>query len=207
MLLKYQITKSYKKWKDCLEKPIDMEAKSIAKNFHLSAIEPLELLEPLLLSPWKFIKTIWSLVYLVLWKIHPKVNFYPLKTPKIKILKIKKFCWRYHHFIHMYQKSQSYDVQFLRYRVRQTAFFVILGHFLPFYHSLIIYTINDNHMYVSWDMERIRNNLDRFWYFYPLMGPRKSKFWKNEKNTWIYYHFANAYHKWQSCDVWFLKEV
>ena len=51
MLLKYQITKSYKKWKDCLEKPIDMEAKSITKNFHLSAIEPLELLEPLLLSP------------------------------------------------------------------------------------------------------------------------------------------------------------
>ena len=27
-----------------------------------------------------------------------------------------------------------YDVWFLRYRVRQTEFFAILGHFLPFYH-------------------------------------------------------------------------
>ena len=32
----------------------------------------------------------------------------------------------------MYQKSQSYDARFLRYRVRQTLFFVIFGHFLPF---------------------------------------------------------------------------
>ena len=33
----------------------------------------------------------------------------------------------------MYQKSQSYDVWFLRHGVRQTEFFVILGHVLPFY--------------------------------------------------------------------------
>ena len=32
---------------------------------------------------------------------------------------------------HVYQKSQSYEVQCLRYGVRQ-YFFVILGHFLPF---------------------------------------------------------------------------
>ena len=24
-------------------------------------------------------------------------------------------CWRYYHFIHVYQKPQSYEVQFLRY--------------------------------------------------------------------------------------------
>ena len=36
-----------------------------------------------------------------------------------------------HHFTHEYQKPQSYEVQFLRYGVRQ-FFFVILGHFLPF---------------------------------------------------------------------------
>ena len=36
-------------------------------------------------------------------------------------------------------------------------------------------------------------------------GPRKSKFFKNEKNTWRYYHFTNVYHKRQSYDVWFLK--
>ena len=40
---------------------------------------------------------------------------------------------RYHHFTHVYQKSQSYDVQFLRYGVRQTELFVILGLFLSFY--------------------------------------------------------------------------
>ena len=32
--------------------------------------------------------------------------FIPLKTPKIKILKNEKICWRYHHFTHVYQKSQ-----------------------------------------------------------------------------------------------------
>ena len=36
-------------------------------------------------------------------------------------------------------------------------------------------------------------------------GPRKSKIFKNEKNTWRYYHFTNVYHKRQSYDVWFLK--
>ena len=58
--------------------------------------------------------------------------FYPLKTQKIKILKNEKVCCRYYHFTHVYQKSQSYDVRFLRYGVRQAEFFVILGHFLPF---------------------------------------------------------------------------
>ena len=61
--------------------------------------------------------------------------FYPplsWKTPKNKILKKwKKKCWRYH-FTNVYQKPQSYDVQFLRYRAWKTEFFIILGHFLPF---------------------------------------------------------------------------
>ena len=43
--------------------------------------------------------------------------FYPLKTPKIKILKNQKIFWRYHHFTHVYQKSLSHDVWFLRYGV------------------------------------------------------------------------------------------
>ena len=38
--------------------------------------------------------------------------------------------------LNVYQKSQSYDVWFLRNTVRQTEFFVILSHFLPFYHPL-----------------------------------------------------------------------
>ena len=84
----------------------------------------------------------------------------------MKILKNEKICWRYHHFTHMYQKSQSYDVWFLRYGVRQTEFFVIMDRFLPFYPhldpenenfkkmkktlediiSLQMFTINDSHI-------------------------------------------------------------
>ena len=55
------------------------------------------------------------------------------KTWKIRILKKRKRkCWRYHRFTHVYQKLQSYEVQFLRYGVRHNFFF-ILGHFLSFY--------------------------------------------------------------------------
>ena len=58
----------------------------------------------------------------------------PLKTRKIRILKKWKNCWR-HHFAHVvFQKLQSYEVPFLRYRMRQTEFFVVLDHFLPLHH-------------------------------------------------------------------------
>ena len=46
--------------------------------------------------------------------------------------------------------------------------------------------------------------MDRFCPFTPY-GPIKLKFWKNEKNTWRYYHFTNVYHKWQSYDIWFFR--
>ena len=39
----------------------------------------------------------------------------------------------------------------------------------------------------------------------PPYGPRKSKFWKNEKKARRYYHFTQVYHKWQSYYVWFLR--
>ena len=58
--------------------------------------------------------------------------FTPLNQ-KIKILKIQKDTWRYHYFTQLHHKWQSYDVWFLRYAVQQTEFFVILGHFSPFY--------------------------------------------------------------------------
>ena len=54
-------------------------------------------------------------------------HFYPPKNQK-DILKKWKNCWRYHHFTHVYQKSQSYNAWFLKYGVRQTSSFVILGH-------------------------------------------------------------------------------
>ena len=102
-------------------------------------------------------------------------SFTTLTTQKIKILKKwKKTTLRYHHFTQVYHKWQSYDVWFLRYELQQTKYFVILDHFLPFYHlnneenqnfekmkkpsgDIIILnkcTINDNHMmYGSWDMK------------------------------------------------------
>ena len=55
-----------------------------------------------------------------------------LTTQKNKILKKwKKTPVRYHNFILVYHKWQSYDVRFLRYGV-QHNFFVILDYFLPF---------------------------------------------------------------------------
>ena len=55
--------------------------------------------------------------------------FIPLKIPKTKNWKNEKICRIYHHFTHVHQKSQSYDLRFLRYGVRQTKHFIILGHF------------------------------------------------------------------------------
>ena len=84
--------------------------------------------------------------------------FYPLQTLKIKILKNENICCRYHHFTDVYQKSQSYDVWFLRYRVLQTKYFVIMDCFLPFY------------------TPRLSSSPSP-----PAYGPGKSKFWKKWK--------------------------
>ena len=66
---------------------------------------------------------------------------------------------------------------------------------------------NHNYMiYSSWDTEWDRQNILSFWTIFCSFTPlttRKIKLWKNEKNTWRYYHFTHAYHKWQSYDVWF----
>ena len=84
--------------------------------------------------------------------------FVPLKTPKIKILKNEKICWRYNHFTHMHQKFQSHDVWFLTYKVRQTKFFVILGHFLPFHHPHLMILII-----------KIKKNNKNAWRYYPII--------------------------------------
>ena len=56
-------------------------------------------------------------------------------------------------------------------------------------------------------MDRIFCHFELFLAFLPLKNqqPKKSKFWKNEKTFWIYYHFTDPYHKCQSYDVWFLR--
>ena len=86
----------------------------------------------------------------------------------------------------MYLKPQSYEVRFLRYGVIE-IFFVILGHFLPFYPPnnpefwkswkilekwkkqsedvIILHTCTANHnqMYASWDKKCDRLNFLSFW--------------------------------------------
>ena len=47
--------------------------------------------------------------------------------------------------------------------------------------------------------------LDCFFALLPPKQLRKSKFWKNEKITWRYYHFTHVYHKLLSYDVCFLR--
>ena len=113
----------------------------------------------------------------------------PPKNPKNQNFENAKICCRYYHFTHVYQKSKSNDLRFLRYleilsfytykctiwflkyKVRQTEFFVILGHFL---------------------------------YFQPPNKLENQNF-KIEKSTWRYYHFTHLHYKWQSYDVWFLR--
>ena len=133
-------------------------------------------------------------------------SFFVLYPPllKIQIIRILK----YYHFTQVYQKPQSYEVQFLRYGVRQTKFLVIFGHFLPLYPpknqknqnfktikkkaswdviTLHMCTKNHDHMmYASWDMEYKRPNFLSFWAifcsFTPLLTP-KIKIWKKLQKT------------------------
>ena len=51
---------------------------------------------------------------------------------KLKLGKNVKTTRRHYPFTHVYSKSWSYHVWFLRFKVQRTEFFVILGHFLPF---------------------------------------------------------------------------
>ena len=70
-------------------------------------------------------------------------------------------------------------------------------------------TTNDDHiMYGSWDMERERQIFlscwTCFWPFTPA-PPLPKILKKNEKNASKYRHYTQAYHKWQSHDVQFLR--
>ena len=82
--------------------------------------------------------------------------------------KMKKKAGRYYHFTLLYHKWRSYDVWFLRYGARQTDFLSFWFIFCPFNpknqnfekmkkipRDIILHkcTINENHMYGSWDMK------------------------------------------------------
>ena len=96
------------------------------------------------------------------------------------------------------------NVWFLRYEAPQTELFVISDYFLPFYPPndlenknfekmkdmlvdiiLQMYTINENNMYVSWDMEHGRHIFflifDHLLPFYPPNNPENQNFEKMKK--------------------------
>ena len=70
-------------------------------------------------------------------------------------------------------------------------------------------TINEDHdiWFLKYKVKQ-KNIFIILGHFFALLhhcGPRKSKFWKNERGTWIYYHFTNVYHEWKSYDVCLLR--
>ena len=76
---------------------------------------------------------------------------------------------------------------------------------------LLFSTKNDKHMmYGSWDMECDRKK--KFFFILIIFCPFTTltlkikifKKWK-KKNTRIYHHFIQVYHKWQSYNIWFLR--
>ena len=134
-------------------------------------------------------------------------------------------------FIHVYHKSRSYDVWFLRYEVQQTEFFVILDRFLPIYPPnsrtneniknekkknpgdiIILHKCtktHDHRLYCSWDMAPdVCNFHFSFWAIFCPFTPltaQKIKFSKQWKKPWRYHHFTCVYQKLWLDEVWFLR--
>ena len=120
------------------------------------------------------------------------LSLLPLKTQEIKILKNEELAGDII-ILHVYQKSQLYEVRFLKYGAQRTDFFVILDHLLLFYPPnnlqsqnfqeikkasrdttiLQVCTINGNHMmmYASWDLVGDRRNFLRFWTVFCPFNP------------------------------------
>ena len=84
---------------------------------------------PKISMTWFTVPEVWSVAdgNWQFWVIfHP----FPTEKPsKSEFWNYEKNCWRYYYFMHVYQKTQSYDVWFLRYGLRH-RFFVILHLFL-----------------------------------------------------------------------------
>ena len=148
--------------------------------------------------------------------------FRPLKTWKIKILKLKKtlgdiIIWRICTINDNHIMYGSWDKNFCH----SWLSFALLPPYGPtkskFFKNektsediiiLQMLSINDSHMmYGSWDIECNRQNVLSFltvFCTFTKKQSKKSKCRKNEKNTWRY-HFTQVHHKWKSYDVWFLR--
>ena len=105
-------------------------------------------------------------------------HFLPFQPPhnlENQNFKTEKNTWIYYHFTHLHYKWQSFDVWFLRYWVRQTEFFVILDHFLPFYPPL-------PPVPEIWHMlDVIIFHFESFFVLLPPNNPKNQKFEKLKK--------------------------
>ena len=140
--------------------------------------------------------------------------------------KNEKNCWRYHHFIDMYQKLQSYEVQFLRYGVRQ-FFFSFWAIFLPFTtpyappphltsqktkylkkwkKNLELSSFCATKNMIKWSMfTQILSVTNIIFALLPHYWPQKLKFGENVKSTWRYYPLTHVHHKSRSHDEWLMR--
>ena len=83
---------------------------------------------------WSMLPEIKSATDIIFCHFGPNFALLPHYWPqKLKFAKNVQKASRYYLFTHVYHKWKSCDVWFLRCQVQQTEFFVILGHFLPFY--------------------------------------------------------------------------
>ena len=163
--------------------------------------------------------------------------FYPLNDPENQnFAKMNKMPGDIV-ILHVYHKWRSYHIWFLKYKARQTEFFVILGHFLPFHPrdnpenqhfekikkkpgDIIILDNTKNHdhmLHCSWDTAR--NGCNFYFSFWAIFCPfiplttqkikikKKWKKKKKKKNTWRYQYFTGVYQKLWSHDVQFLRYV
>ena len=153
---------------------------------------------------------------------------YGWKKWHIEVGATPKNTWRYHYFTQVYQKSQWYHLQFLKYRAWQTkicnfrSFCALLPRITLKTKILkkwkkwlkIFYTCTKNRIHrcvvpeIQSETDRIFSRFGAFFALSPHYESAKSKFGKNEKNTWRYYWFTTVHHKWQlyiSCmisEIW-----
>ena len=144
------------------------------------------------------------------------LSLYSLKNQKNQFWKNEKKSWRYHHFSHVHQKSQIYDVWFLRYGGRQTNFFLILAIFslfTPLIKNLkkcleIFFFTHVHHKWRLHDVWFLKYKarqaeffviLPHFLPFHCPLTTRKTKILKNWRNV------THVHYKWQSYGVWYLK--
>ena len=134
--------------------------------------------------------------------------------------KMKKNCWRYHHFTHVYQshnhmRYSSWDTEWDR-------IFLSFWTILLFFYSLppnnpkremsSFSTCATKNMTIWCMLTQICSGVDIiFCHFRPFFAllhhcwPQKLKFGKTVKNAWIYYPFTHVYHKSRLHEVWFLR--